>query len=432
MSEHAGKKDTSATRVRNAIRRSYDAKCKVTAINYAEKTNNCSAARKFGVAEANLRRRREQKEKLRNAKCIRKSFRGPKHGFQELEEEVVEFVRLKRKIEVQITRETIKYKARELCKPHITKNHLKASAGWCVRMTRRNGFSLWRRTSLCQRVPAGFEEKLVAFQRHVIGLRQKHSYLLSQIGNADETPVYFDMPPNYTVDDTGAKSVAVKTSGHEKMRATVMLVVLADGNKLPLYVFLNRKNMPKEQLPRGIIVRCQPVGWMTSDLMKDWSLVVVGNRRPGTLLRKEMLILDAFKGHLTPEVKATITGGSINTDLVVIPSGMTSQLKVLDVVVNKPFKDHLKQWLLSGDHAFNPAGRIEKPRVTNLCQWILMIWQRISPEVYVKGYQKCCISNAMDGSDDGLWNVSAEDGNVRRDGEEEEVTECEDRDSDTD
>jgi hypothetical protein len=205
--------------------------------------------------------------------------------FPRIKKDVVEFVHLKRKTGVPITRETIKYKVRELCKSHITQHHFKASTVWCVRMMRRNWFSLCRRTSLCHRWPADFEEKLVAFQQHVIGLRKKHSYLLSQIGNADETPVYFDMPPNYTVDDTGAKSVAVKTSGHEKVRVTVMLAVLADGSKLPPYVILNRKNMPKEQLPRGITVRCRPKGWMTSDLMKDW-LLVVWNRRPGALLRK--------------------------------------------------------------------------------------------------------------------------------------------------
>jgi transposase-like protein len=70
MSGQAQKKDTSATRVQNAIRRSYDAKFKVTVTNYAKKMNNCSAARKFGVAEANARRRREQKQKLWNANCI--------------------------------------------------------------------------------------------------------------------------------------------------------------------------------------------------------------------------------------------------------------------------------------------------------------------------------------------------------------------------
>jgi hypothetical protein len=163
----------------------------------------------------------------------------------------------------------------------------------------------------------------------------------------------------------------------------------------------------------------------------------VEQKARGLLRKWGLLVLDAFKGHLTPEVKATITGGFINTDLVVMRGGMTSQLQVLDVAVNKPFKDHRKQlyseWLLNGDHALTPAGRIKKPSVTILCQWILTAWQRISPEVIVKGFKKCCISNAMDGSeDDVLWNDSEEDENVRSDGEEEEGTECEDGDSGTD
>jgi hypothetical protein len=55
-----------------------------------------------------------------------------------------------------------------------------------------------------------------------------------------------------------------------------------------------------------------------------------------------------------------------------------------------------------------------------------MAWQRISPEVTVKDFKKCCISNAMDGTeDDMLWNDSEENGNVRSECEEDE-------DSDTD
>jgi hypothetical protein len=48
-----------------------------------------------------------------------------------------------------------------------------------------------------------------------------------------------------------------------------------------------------------------------------------------------MLVLDAYKGHLTPEVKSGIH--ATNTDLVVI----TSHLQVLDVV-NKSLKDYSK------------------------------------------------------------------------------------------
>ena len=99
---------------------------------------------------------------------------------------------------------------------------------------------------------------------------------------------------------------------------------------------------------------------MTKELMVDW-LSVVWNKRPGALLKKRaMLVLDAFKGHLTTKVKTKIA--SLKSDLVVIPGGMTSQLQVLDVVVNKPFKDHLRsqysQWLIAGNHSFTPSGKI--------------------------------------------------------------------------
>jgi hypothetical protein len=81
-----------------------------------------------------------------------------------------------------------------------------------------------------------------------------------------------------------------------------------------------------------------------------------------------MLVLDSFKKHLTQQVKEEMR--KANTDLIMIPGGMTSQLQVLDVVVNKPFKDHLRQlntdWLLDGNHALTPGGKLKKPSVTML------------------------------------------------------------------
>jgi len=53
--------------------------------------------------------------------------------------------------------------------------------------------------------------------------------------------------------------------------------------------------------------------------------------------------------------------------------------------------------------------------------WIITAWQCISPEVTVKGLKKCCISNAVDETDDNLlWNGSEEDGNVKSEHEEDE------------
>jgi len=49
--------------------------------------------------------------------------------------------------------------------------------------------------------------------------------------------------------------------------------------------------------------------------------------------------------------------------------------------------------------------------------------------VTVKGFKKCYISSAMDGTgDDTLWNGSEEERNVRTDCEEDEGTLCEDED----
>ena len=47
-------------------------------------------------------------------------------------------------------------------------------------------------------------------------------------------------------------------------------------------------------------------------------------------------------------------------------------------------------------------------------KWITVALQCTSQEVNVKGFGKCCISNAMDETDDGmLWNDSEEGGNIR-------------------
>jgi hypothetical protein len=49
----------------------------------------------------------------------------------------------------------------------------------------------------------------------------------------------------------------------------------------------------------------------------------------------------------------------------------------------------------------------------------------------MKGFEKCCISNAVHGIDDMLWNGSEVGGNVRSECEEDKGTDCEDGDIDT-
>lgn len=61
--------------------------------------------------------------------------------------------------------------------------------------------------------------------------------------------------------------------GNEKSRITVMLACLADGTKLPPYVILKCKTVPKV-IPAGIIVCAKERGWLDSELVLDWLKVV--------------------------------------------------------------------------------------------------------------------------------------------------------------
>lgn len=85
---------------------------------------------------------------------------------------------------------------------------------------------------MCQRLPLEYEDKLLSFQKYVIDMRKQRGYLMSQIGNADQTPVWFGSPENCIVEMKGKKSVLVRTTGAERQRCTVVLCITADGRKL--------------------------------------------------------------------------------------------------------------------------------------------------------------------------------------------------------
>uniref|UniRef100_A0A131XQ93 Putative pogo transposable element n=1 Tax=Hyalomma excavatum TaxID=257692 RepID=A0A131XQ93_9ACAR len=390
-------------------RKQYSAAFKRDVITAAEKIGNSAAGRQFGVTEGSVRGWRRQKEALFACSGKRKSFRGPKNGaFPEIELALTEFVREQRAAHLPVSMELMQVKARELAREKgMSSSDFKASKHWIYRYMCRAGFSLRRRTSISQKLPEAFEELLVSFQRHVNSLRRSRNFQLGQIGNADQTPVYLDMPSPLTVHEKGSKQVCVRTTGNEKTRVTVMLSCTADGHKHPPYVVFKRKTMPKgEELPKNVIVRCQDKGWMNEDLVLDW-IKSVWCRRPGALLSfPSILVLDAFRCHLADSVKKLLR--DCGTELVVIPGGMTSQLQPLDVCVNKPFKDAVRrcyaEWMRSGEPAVTPTGRLKRASPATICKWIVDAWASIPEDLVRRSFKKCGISNALDGTEDEyLW-----------------------------
>lgn len=391
---------------------SYTAGFKLKAVQYAQEHGNRAASRHFDVGETSIRYWRAQEEKLKTTNKSRRAFRGAKTGkYPQVEEQLVQYVRNLRQDGCAVSLDILQTEARRIARAQgIEAKDFKASSGWTTRFMRRHGLTLRRRTTLCQRLPSAYEDKVVDFHSFIIRLRRQKNFILSQIGNADQTPLCFDMPRNTTVEEKGARSVIIRTSGAEKQRCTVMLAVTADGRKLPPYVILKRKTLPKGNFPRGVHVRVQEKGWMTADLMVDWIKTVWG-RRPGGLLYPSMLVLDSFRGHLVERVREKFR--ELRTDIAVIPGGLTSVLQPLDVSLNKPFKDNVRRlytnWMAEGNHQLTPGGKIKRPPVEMLCGWIANAWQEISDDVVTKSFKKTGISNALDASeDDMLWDSEKE------------------------
>ena len=146
--------------------------------------------------------------------------------------------------------------------------------------------------------------------------------------------------------------------------------------------------------------------------MLEW-LKIIWVRRPRAFLNQpSVIVLDAFKGHLTDSVKNQLR--KMNTEIVVIPGGMSSVLQPMDVSINKPFRDRLRQqyvtWISDPARELTETGKIKCASPSEVAQWMSAAWKAIPESITIRSFKKRCISNALDGSkDDILWEDDGED-----------------------
>lgn len=394
-------------------RQSYTVSDKLRIIHFAEQNGNRAAEREFGISESNVRLWRKSKENLEKMPRLKRANRGKKAAWPELEIDLLAWITEKRNNGLAILPSLVRLKALELAKDekyNITEGQFKAGNHWCQRFMKRNALSLRQKTTLAQRLPADYEEKIVRFHRFIIDRRKEHSYPLHLIANMDETPLTFDMPPNRTINNMGEKTIKIRTTGNEKNRVTVVLACCGDGSKIKPMVIFKRKTIPKINNQHGVVVSAQQKGWMDSEQIKVWIQKAWRRRLDGLGMRKSLLVYDAFEAHVTDTVKAAFKRE--NTDLAVIPGGLTSILQPLNVSLNKPFKDGVKkrwiQWMADGIHEFTATGRQKKPSEELICLWISQAWNDIPAEMIMASFLKCGITNNLDGTEDDLVYDSTE------------------------
>ena len=165
---------------------------------------------------------------------LRRANRGKKAAWPGLQTDLLGWITEKRNNGLAIVPSLVRLKALKMAKDEkygIPARHLKAGNQWCQCFMKRNDLLLRQRTTVAQRLPDDYEEKIVRFHHFVINLRKDYNYPLHVIANMEETPLTFDMPPNRTINDKGEKTIKIQTTGNEKNRITVVLVCAGDGSQ---------------------------------------------------------------------------------------------------------------------------------------------------------------------------------------------------------
>lgn len=255
---------------------------------------------------------------------------------------------------------------------------------------------------MAQRLPKDLEEKIESFHTFVVNKRAEDEFDDHLIINMDETPVYFDLVPGKTVNEKGAKSVLVRTTGNEKRHFTVVLAVSANGDVLPPMVIFKGKRELKFDFPKDWVVTVQEKGWMDGELMLRWIKDIY---LKFTKKDRSMLVLDSFRGHLTDKVKKSLRKG--NSVMAVIQGGCTSKLQPLDVSINKPFKTELRNsWRAyireASKTARDNGERVKSATKETVVNWLVSAVNSLieKPVMVRKSFKVCGISNNLNGSED--------------------------------
>ena len=222
---------------------------------------------------------------------------------------------------------------------------------------------------------------------------QQNSIDYSSVVNIDETNVYFDMCGSTTLSRRGERSINLKNTG-SSYRATVILGVTLSGEKLPPYVIFKGKpngriirSFSSEIFPSNIFYDVQDKAWVDEPTFLKWisSVWTPFSRSKGS----SYLVMDEFKVHLMLSCIKKIQESRSEVDF--IPAGYTSQLQPLDVEINKPFKDLLRnqyeQWMR--ENLNNPD---LKPKREDIARWINFAWNCIDSGCIKNSWRKAGVS----------------------------------------
>ena len=257
----------------------YDLKFKLSDTKYAEENSGEAAERRFFVDPKRVRDWRKNKTVLQllseeDSKRARLPGGERKKVSEELELNMWDWVISKRARQEKVSHKMIRAKAKEMYATvsHSRGEEFAVSVGWLNRFLRHNNFTSRRCTTIAQRDAREFIEKLVRFVTFSSRMIETNKIPDRDILAMGETTVWFVMVGSTTLETREARSVPLKTTGHEKSHLTVVLAAKVDGTKSkPFVVFKGGvRGVKVMQNIGGVVVAPSKNRWMNDDLTADY------------------------------------------------------------------------------------------------------------------------------------------------------------------
>ena len=105
----------------------------------------------------------------------------------------------------------------------------------CISFFKKKHFTIRNITHKGQEIKKKSKEYTENFFKLIFNIRSEFSIIdnICQIGNMDESAIYYENIYPTTIANIGEKNVNVRTFGKDKMRISIVLTILVYGSKLP-------------------------------------------------------------------------------------------------------------------------------------------------------------------------------------------------------
>ena len=320
-----------------------------------------------------------------------------------------------RKLGIALNSTQIILKAIELFKDFEEKNY-NALISWYYSFLKRNNYSIRHITHTGQKIKENSKNELIKFLNIIYKIRIdyniKENY--DMIINMDETPIWFEMTGKTTVEKIGTKNVEVKIFGTERLRISLLLAIILNGNKLkPLLVFKGKFNSNKQNklnkldivVNKNIYTVCQENSWVTTEIFDYWvENILFSYGRSINRDSFKLLIMDRATTHFENNLNEKLEKEKWKYSL--IPSGLTRFCQPLDISINYPMKAYLHQ--IDTLYRIKTLNKI-KPSEEEIIKEVFNIWidpYKITKEMIFHSFKKTGISVKLDNSERGLINIS--------------------------